>query len=278
MASLARDARKELGASYAFVERNFNLVKRYWAWEIVFLIYSVAHALVIGFIGAAMGLMGGPVEQTQQLVLYLLIGSLVWSYLAVTFDIVAETIAWERWEGTIEYTFMAPVHRTTHLLGTVTFAVVYGLLRTAVILVVVTRFFELDLSRANLPAAFLVLVVASLGFVGLGITASILPLLFTERGMQMVIVSQSCILLVSGVFYPVEVMPAWMQTLSWFSPATYALVAARQALLEGAGVVQLLPQLVPLLLVGVVLIPIGLTIFGWAERYAKRTGKLKRNG
>src|SRR5687768_288134 len=196
MAAIARDIGKELGASYAFVERNFNLVKRYWGWEIVFLIYSVAHALVIGFIGAAMGLMGGPAEQTQQLVLYLLIGSLVWSYLGITFDIIAESIQWERWEGTIEYTFMAPIHRVTHLLGTVTFAVIYGLLRTAVILVVVTRFFELDLGRANLFAAFVVLVIASLGFVGLGITASILPLLFTERGMQMVIVSQSCILLV----------------------------------------------------------------------------------
>ena len=278
MAAIARDIGKELGASYAFVERNFNLVKRYWGWEIVFLVYSVAHALVIGFIGAAMGLMGGPVEQTQQLVLYLLIGSLVWSYLGITFDIIAESIQWERWEGTIEYTFMAPIHRMTHLLGTVTFAVVYGLLRTAVILVVVVQFFQLDLAKANFGAAFVVLVVASLGFVGLGITASILPLLFTERGMQMVIVSQSCILLISGVFYPVEVMPGWMQTLSWFSPATYALIAARQALLEGAGVVQLLPQLLPLLAVGIVLIPIGLTIFGWAERYAKKTGKLKRNG
>ena len=43
--------------------------------------------------------------------LYLLIGTTMWSYLSAVFDVVAETIAWERWEGTIEYTLMAPVPR-----------------------------------------------------------------------------------------------------------------------------------------------------------------------
>ena len=36
---------RELRASYAFVERNFNLSKRYWGWEVAWLIYSVAGAL-----------------------------------------------------------------------------------------------------------------------------------------------------------------------------------------------------------------------------------------
>ena len=45
--------------------------------------------------------------------LYLLIGTTMWSYLSAVFDVVAETIAWERWEGTIEYTLMAPVPRAS---------------------------------------------------------------------------------------------------------------------------------------------------------------------
>jgi ABC-2 type transport system permease protein len=173
---------------------------------------------------------------------------------------------------------MAPVSRLTHMLGTVVFGVVYGLLRTAIILALVTLFFEVDLSRANLPAAALVLIVASIGFVGLGMMVSTLPLLFTERGQQMVFVSQSCLLLVSGVYYPIEVMPTWMQAIGWLSPATYALIAVRRALLEGAQVAQLGHLLLPLFLVGVVTIPLGLAVFQWAERYAKKTGRLKRSG
>ena len=45
----------ELKASYAFIERNFYLTRRYWGWEIAFLVYSVAGALSISLIGASQG-------------------------------------------------------------------------------------------------------------------------------------------------------------------------------------------------------------------------------
>ena len=38
---------REMRASYAFIERNFNLSKRYLAWEIVFMVYSIVHALSV---------------------------------------------------------------------------------------------------------------------------------------------------------------------------------------------------------------------------------------
>ena len=45
----------ELKASYAFIERNFFLTRRYWGWEVAFLVYSVAGALSISLIGADQG-------------------------------------------------------------------------------------------------------------------------------------------------------------------------------------------------------------------------------
>ncbi|HVB96719.1 MAG TPA: ABC transporter permease, partial [Chloroflexota bacterium] len=102
---------REVQASYAFIERNFNLVKRYWGWEVVFLIYSIVNSLAVTYIGAGMQQISGQTIDTGFLILYLLIGTLVWSYLSVVFDAISDMITWERWEGTIEYTFMAPVHR-----------------------------------------------------------------------------------------------------------------------------------------------------------------------
>ena len=52
----------------------------------------------------------------------------------------------------------------------------------------------------------------------------------------------------------------------------------RAALLEGKPTSQLGPSLVPTLLLGALAIPIGIAIFGWGERFAKRTGRLKRSG
>jgi ABC-2 type transport system permease protein len=268
----------EIRASYAFVERNFNLVKRYWGWEIVWLAYSIANALSITFIGAGTEAITGQAIDTDYLILYLLVGTLVWHYLAVVFDNVSEMIAWERWEGTIEYTFMAPISRFTHMIGQTLFSLVYGLLHTGIILGVVVLFFRLDLSGANLFGGLLMLVAGSLSFVGLGIVASVLPLLFPERGAQMTHVIQALLLLFSGVYFPISVLPEWMQSLARFSPATYVLEGMRAALLDGTNTGALLGYLGLLVLIGIIAIPVGLVVFRQAERYAKRTGKLKRSG
>jgi ABC-2 type transport system permease protein len=94
----------------------------------------------------------------------------------------------------------------------------------------------------------------------------------------MVFVLQSVLLLVSGVYYSIEVLPEWMQFLSQFSPATYVLDGVRAGLIDGKGIDQLLYDVWPLLIMAVVFIPLGLWAFGRAERFAKRTGRLKRAG
>ena len=156
---------------------------------------------------------------------------------------------------------------------------VYGLIHTSVILVVLVLFFpQLDLSGANPATAVAFMLLGSFSFVGIGMIAAILPLLYVERGAQMTFVLQSCLLLVSGVYYSIEILPPWMQVLSHLSPATYVLDGVRAGLIDGTPVDELPTDVWPLIVMGVVFIPFGLWAFGRAERYAKRTGKLKRVG
>src|SRR5260221_2932100 len=161
----------ELKASYAFIERNFFLSRRYWGWEVAFLLYSAAGALSISLIGAQAG--------DPRLLLTLMVGAIFWNYLSVVFSWIAETISIERWEGTLEYTMMAPVRRSTHLLGCVAYAMVYGLIHTAAILVAMVLFFpNLSIAHADggTVAAFMVL--GSFRFVGLPMLAALLPVLY----------------------------------------------------------------------------------------------------
>jgi ABC-2 type transport system permease protein len=261
----------ELKASYAFIERNFFLTRRYWGWELAFLVYSVAGALSISLIGVEMG--------SETLLLSLMIGAIFWNYLSVVFSWIAETISVERWEGTLEYTMMAPIRRSSQLFGSVIYAMVYGLIHTSVIFIALVLFFpQLDLSQANPATAVTFMLLGSFSFVGIGMIAAILPLLYVERGAQMTFVLQSVLLLVSGVYYSVDILPPWMQVLSRLSPATYVLDGVRAGLIDGTPVNELLYDIVPLIVMGIVLIPFGLWAFGKAERYAKRTGKLKRVG
>jgi ABC-2 type transport system permease protein len=269
----------ETRASLAFVERNLYLVRRYWHLELAFLVFNVASAMSVLYIGEAqMQSSGGSREGQLDLVLYLGIGTVVWAYLRAVFANVGEMVAWERWEGTIEYTMMAPISRLAHMLGVSLFSIIYGLARSALLLGVLSLFFSVDLSNANLGGAAVILLVGSLSFLGFGIMAAVLPLLFPERGEEMTFVISSILLLVSGVYYPISVLPDWMEPLATVSPATYVLEGMRAALLEGTPTLALGPSILPILALGVLTLPIGIAIFGWGERYAKRTGRLKRSG
>ncbi len=265
------DILKEFYAGLAVVIRNFDLVKRYWKWEIVFFAYTIANTVTMGFVGKSMG--GG-----NRTILYMIIGATMWSYLSVLFEVLAETVAWERWEGTIEYTFMSPMKRITHLLGTCGFAIVYGMLRTFLLFIIVAPLFGINLGSMNVSATLMVLAIASISFTGFGMMGAVLPLISPEKGVQVVHIFQAFILMISGVYYSVNVMPKWMETLSYFSPATYALEAMRKTVLNGEGIWSIMDKLAPMALMGMLFLPLGLFIFKWGERFSKRKGFLKRNG
>ncbi len=268
-----RVLRDELIGLYGVVERNLYLTKRYLLWDLAFLLWTVANTLTIVFISRGVDL--SPAARNE-LATKLLVGGVIWAFLGIIFEIVTETVAWERWEGTIEYTFMAPVSRPVHLIGMGIYAVIYGLVRAALIFVAVVAFIGLHLPHANYPAAVALLAIASISFIGVGMMTAVLPLISPEKGTQLGFVAQGLMLVVSGVYYPVSVLPGWMQWIAKISPATYALRGNRRQILAGAGLAW--ADVWPLLVIGALSIPIGLLVFRAGERYAKQHGKLKRSG
>ena len=277
---IGNSLRWELNAFVGFIERQKNLYRRYWLWEAVWLLYNLVSVLSIGYL--ASGLTSFGVDRSrfnlQQTQLYLLVGALLWTYLSLVFFEVAFAITWERWEGTIEYTFMAPIKRLTHLLGMCAASLIYGILRAAVIGLALVALFRLDFSSANWLTAALIFAAATVPLLGLGIFTSVLPLLSPEKGEQMAFAVQGVLLLISGVYYPITVLPLPLQVIGAASPLTYTLDGVRQALLHGLTVGQALPDIGLLLVMGVVLVPASIWCFGLAETRAKRLGLLKRSG
>ncbi|MEX2212449.1 MAG: ABC transporter permease [Gaiellaceae bacterium] len=269
--------RSELIGLAGVVERNFYLTKRYIWWDVAWFFWTVANTLTITFIAKGIEATGGQID-VNRATTSLLVGAVIWAYLGVVFEFLTETVAWERWEGTIEYTFMAPLSRAMHLGGSGVFAIIYALIRAAMIFFVVAAFFDLAMPDANFVVALLVLVVASVSFFGIGMMMAVLPLISPEKGAQLGYVAQGLMLVVSGVYYPVHVLPGWMEAISVVSPATYTLEGMRGAILDGQGYADVWPQIWPLLIMGVVCIPLGLWVFHRGEIYAKKHGKLKRSG
>lgn len=265
--------KRELIAIWGYAQRNYFLTKRYFLWEVVWLIYSTMNALTIGFIGVNFG-----GDNMAYATTFLLIGTLIWSYLSMIFDLLSETVSWERWEGTIEYTFMAPASRATQLIGMGIYAVIYGLVRVALMLGAISLFFDLSLAEANYPAALAILAICSVSLVGFGMVAAVMPLLSPEKGQQVTYIFTAVLLLISGIYYSVDVLPGWMRPLANVSPVYYALNGIREALLQGASFGSQWDNIWPLLIMGAIFPPLGLYLFQRGELYAKKTGLLKRSG
>jgi ABC-2 type transport system permease protein len=173
---------------------------------------------------------------------------------------------------------MAPLSRPAHLLGMGAFAVIYGVLRTILLFGSVAVFLDISFDEPDFLAATLVIAVSSFSFIGIGMMTAVLPLISPEKGTQLGFIAQGLLLVVSGVYYDVSVLPQWMQWLSVVSPATYTLEGARSAILDGAGPAEVWDDIWPLLVIGAVAIPAGLAVFRRGERFAKQHGRLKRSG
>ena len=268
-----------VGLGWAFFERQTNLWKRYWAWEVVWLLYGVVNTLAITFIANEAGRSGTVSKgELSRLTMFLLIGTLVWAYMSAVLDDMSLTVMWERWEGTIEHTLDGAGAPGRAPGRDVRLGLLHAFMRTCLIMACSLPFFHIDLGRRRLVDGrrrggdW-----AASAWSGLGILARILPLLYPERGEQMSFMVQALVLLVSGVYYSVDVLPGWLQVASHVSPATYLLRGIRDASLEReqrrqrgrasrswpssggacAG---------------------SLAVFGVAERWAKKTGRLKRQG
>jgi len=270
---------RRVALGWAFVERQTNLWKRYWLWEVVWVVYGVVNTLAITFIAKQAAHTGTVTEaQVTRFTLFLLIGTLVWAYLSAVLDDMSLVITWERWEGTIEHTLMAPVSRSVHLIGMSVFGVIHATVRTLLILAFSLPFFHVSWAHASWLAAAAIIATGSISLVGLGILTAIMPMLYPERGEQMSFMVQAAVLLVSGVYYGVDILPVWLQAVAKISPATYVLRGIRSALIDGKGLRGQLGTIAVLAVFGVVLVPLSLYAFGAAERWAKKTGRLKRQG
>lgn len=130
-----------------------------------------------------------------------------------------------------------------------------------------------NFSECNYPAAATTLLLSVLAFSSLGVlsAASIVVL---KKGDPIEWLLTAALALVSGAYFPVEVLPSWLQALSAWSPLTHALTAMRAAIFRGATVASLAAPLGVLALTTAVLFPLGVWGFSRAVERGRRDGTL----
>src|ERR1044072_6594496 len=140
-----------LRQTWAFLFRGYHITRRYIGCGVGFNFYARGASATVALIGVAQG--------NYQLTLTLVVGALLWNYLSWLYNEIAMSIAYERWEGKLEYTLMAPVSRTVHLLGVSLFSLINSIVTSVIVLIGLMLFTNLSLRGANLFGVLVVLAV-----------------------------------------------------------------------------------------------------------------------
>lgn len=199
-----------------------------------------------------------------------LVGS---QYLGASLFAVAGNLREEQLQGTLEAMLACPTRPWVMLLGSSALGLLWATLEAGLYLGCGVLVFGLDLARMNLAATLVLLVFTIAAMSSLGVLAASGVLLFKEFDPLNWFLG-GLMRLVGGVYFPVALLPGWLQALAKLFPLTYAVDGLRQAALAGRSLGELWDVCVTLGLFAVVLWPVALAVFAWTIQRLKITGAL----
>lgn len=171
----------------------------------------------------------------------------------------AASVAREKEQGTLDGIMIAPISRLSIILGKATSQSIRGLIQGIIVMLLAIFLFGVTI-HGNVFLVFLLLVLGIFSFVGLGILVSAAAS-EQETATQLLFMFQFPMLFLSGVFFPIQQMPAIMQKIAYILPLTYAIQALRKVMILGAGIMAVRTELIILLVFGAVTLIIAVPLF-----------------
>ena len=168
-------------------------------------------------------------------------------------------ISQEKEIGTMDGMMVAPINRLSIILGKTLGQTVRGLLQGVIILVLAVGLFGVTI-HGSILLVFALLLLGVFSFVGLGIVITS----FTkdqETAQMLMMTLMFPMMFLSGVFFPIQTMPWYMQDISKFLPLTYASQALRKVMVLGAGIPAISTELIVLITFGIVMTAIAVPVF-----------------
>jgi len=195
---------------------------------------------------------------------FVLIGIAFSGYLMVSLRGFSESVRDEQMMGTLEAMLVTPTDASAIITLSTLWSFIFASFRVLL---------GVSLAGANVLAALIILVLTIVCFSSIGILSASFIMIF-KRGDPINMLFMSTSELFGGVFFPISVLPAWLQTVSHLLPMTYSLNGMRHALLQGYTLRELTPEIGTLVLFSAILVPLSLLAFRYAVRKAKMEGTL----
>ncbi len=168
-------------------------------------------------------------------------------------------ISYEKEFGTLDGMMVAPINRLAIILGKTLAQTARGLIQGLLILALAILIFGVTI-QGNFFLLLLLLILGVFSFVGLGIV--ITSFAKDEQTASMVMMTLMFpMMFLSGVFFPIQQMPEFMQMIAWSLPLTYATSALRKVMVLGADISSISTEMIVLLVFGVVLLAVAVPLF-----------------
>jgi len=171
----------------------------------------------------------------------------------------AASISREKEQGTLDGILISPINRLAIILGKAMSQSIRGLIQGAIVLLLAFLLFGVTV-HGSILLVILLLLLGIFSFVGLGILVSSIAA-EQETATQVLFMFQFPMLFLSGVFFPIALMPNIMQKIAHVIPLTYAITAIRQVMVLGGGLGAVKSDILILLIFGVVTLAIAVPVF-----------------
>lgn len=204
---------------------------------------------------------------------FVLVGIALGGYLQVSLRGFATIIRNAQTLGTLEALLVTQTSIPTIILSSTIYSFLLTSFRIVIYLLFGILFLGFNISKANYPGAIIILGLTIICFSSFGVLSASFIMVF-KKGNPMNWAFTGVSWLLGGVYYPISVLPEWVQKISFFLPITHSLEGMRQALINGADLTQLAPSIMALILFSVVMIPVSLWAFNYAVIKAKEYGSL----
>jgi ABC-2 type transport system permease protein len=260
---------------FAFIKKDFAMETSYRFAFILRIVGIFTSVLTFYFISNIFG-KGASVylaEYGGEYFPFVLIGIAFSGYLSVSLHSISSTIRGEQVMGTLESILATPTKVSTIIVGSSIWDFFFATFNIFIYLLLGAIFFNVDFRAMNLISTFIILALTIMSFSSIGIISAAFILVF-KKGDPITWFISVIFSLLGGVYYPVKVLPKFLQECAYFLPITHSLNGLRLSLLKGHGFMALFPDIKVLFIYACVFFPISVAFFKIALKKAKRDGTL----
>ena len=204
---------------------------------------------------------------------YVLLSMALFSYIGAGFSSYSHRIYSEQIQGTLEAVLLTPVTISAMLISMALWNLLFATLDMVIYIILGIFIFKINFSNCNLLSCLAILILTITSFSGLGILSASFILVF-KRGNPLSWLINNLEGLLGGVYFPVTVLPGWLQCIAQTLPITYAVKAMELAMYRGFSISELKKETAFLVIFSLLLLPSSIIVFTYALKKARRDGTL----